>query len=105
MKLSPTIKSSIEGRNIPLIPLNQVRQFLMRPIVLAEDEIAQAAYIIGNANDTLMTDNQIYARGLDMTNQKKFVIVRVGEPYLNPDDEEDILAGNAIFGRAGENQW
>lgn len=99
VKLSPTIKSSIEGRNIPLIPLNQVRQFLMRPIVLAEDEIAQAAYIIGNANDTLLTttDNQIYARGLDMTNQKKFVIVRVGEPYLNPDDEEDILARETLF--------
>lgn len=100
VKLSPTIKSSTEGRTIPLIPLDQIRQFLMRPVVLDEAEIAQSAYIIGNANDSLLTTtgNSIYARGLDgLHPQKKFVIVRVGAPYLNPDDEEDILARETLF--------
>jgi hypothetical protein len=100
VKLSPTIKSSTEGRTIPLIPLDQVRQFLMRPVVLDEAEIAQSAYIIGNANDSLLTTtgNSIYVRGLDgLHPQKKFVIVRVGAPYLNPDDEEDILARETLF--------
>jgi len=100
VKLSPTIKSSTEGRSIPLIPLDHVRQFLMRPVVLAEEEIAQSGYIIGNANDSLLTTtgNQVYARGLDaLLNQKKFVIVRVGAAYTNPEDEDDVLARETLF--------
>jgi hypothetical protein len=100
VKLSPTIKSSTEGRTIPLIPLEHVRQFLMRPVVLGEDEIAESGYIIGNANDSLLTTtgDQIYARGLDaLRNQKKFVIVRVGATYTNPDDQDDVLARETLF--------
>jgi len=100
VKLSPTIKSSTEGRSIPLIPLDHVRQFLMRPVVLGEDEIAQSGYIIGNANDSLLTTtgDQIYARGLEtLLNQKKFVIVRVGATYTNPDDQDDVLARETLF--------
>lgn len=100
VKLSPTIKSSTEGRTIPTIPLHQVQQFLMRPVVLGEEEIEQSGYIIGNANDSLLTTvgNQVYVRGLDsLLNHKKFVIIRVGTPYVNPEDEDDVLARETLF--------
>jgi hypothetical protein len=102
MKLSPQARIVERERSTPTIKIESIRAFLNRPKLLTEEEIENAGSIIGNVQQTvfLTEGSQIYAKGLDDSQiGKKYVIVKLGQAYRSPleDDEGDILAHEAIY--------
>jgi len=100
VKLSPNMRIIEKARKIPKIAINNIRQFLTRPQVIAEEELQHSGYIIGSDRDvlTITTDMTIYARGLDpLAEERTYMIVRPGNVYFDPEEEDEVLAREAIY--------
>ena len=100
VKLSPGVRASRLDRAIPTIPLDAIRQFLSRPLVLTQKEIDEAAYIVETAGEHVVAGagDHVYARGIKDNKQTKFSIFQPGKPYRNPGAEKnDILGIEAIY--------
>jgi len=100
VKLSPGVRASRIDRAIPTIPLDAIRQFLSRPLVLTQKEIDEAAYVVATADEHVVAGagDRLYARGIKDNKQTKFSIFQPGKPYRNPGAEkDDILGIEAIY--------
>jgi hypothetical protein len=93
IKLSPSIRELRHQDAIRAIPLDAVQQFLTRPRVVAEDELARAAYIVGSQDDNLTFGQgfRVYVRNLSDTTTNKFSIFRPGGEYRDP--ETNVVLG------------
>jgi len=102
VKLSPQARIVERERSISTIKMENIRAFLNRPKLFSEEEIEYAGSIIGNVRQTVFSTegSQIYVKGLDDSQiGKKYVIVKLGQAYRSPleDDEGEILAHEAIY--------
>ncbi|MCP4701006.1 MAG: peptidoglycan-binding protein [Gammaproteobacteria bacterium] len=98
VRLSPGVRLDREERPIPIIPVSIIRQFLVRPVVVAENELKTAPYIFAATSPRLLlsTDDTIYARGfVGEPDEETFLIVRAGQAYRNRNSKE-ILAYEAV---------
>jgi len=87
VKISPRIHSEPLDSSIPSIPIDSVRQLLARPILIDEQELADAAYILSSVDQHLAnsTDDVIYVRGIDSNSkQGKFHIFRPNKQLKDP---------------------
>lgn len=87
VKISPRVHSKPLDSNIPSIPIDSVRQLLSRPIVIDEQELADAAYILSSVDRHLAnsTDDVIYVRGIDPnTSQGNYHIFRPNKSIKDP---------------------
>ncbi|HKJ76777.1 MAG TPA: LysM domain-containing protein, partial [Gammaproteobacteria bacterium] len=93
VKLSPKVRVESLDRAIPTIPLDAIQAFVTRPRVVAEGELDDNPYLVANAEGRLLTGggDRVYARGLGEAPVGEYDVVRLGDPYRNPDDREDIL--------------
>jgi hypothetical protein len=98
VKLSPNMRIIPAERANNLLPLEKIQQFLMRPRVVTEEEVRKSAYIISSADKNLLLTSgmQIYARGLEESDEHSFVIIRPGQTYRDPVSNEP-LAREAIY--------
>ncbi len=92
LKLSPTVREYGRGRAVPPIPLDAIQQFLSRPRVVSEAEIDQAAYVIGNPDQRLVTGlgDKIYVRGIANDANNRFSVFRPGGEYRDPDTHASL---------------
>lgn len=100
VKLSPNVHILPQKRKIPVIPTETIQQFLNRPRIVTKDEIELSGYIIANADQKLLasTGDEIYVRGLDnFSDESEYIVVREGSAYHTEEDDEDILAYEAIY--------
>ena len=100
VKLSPRIREQGLEEAIPTISINTIGPFLSRPRVLTEGELDTAPYVMEHADHHLMSGDgyKVYARGFEADNiQGSYVVVRQGQVYRNPKDEDDILGYEAIY--------
>ncbi|HAI70021.1 MAG TPA: hypothetical protein DCM38_11380 [Gammaproteobacteria bacterium] len=102
VKLSPQIRVMEREDKTPTIRLEMIQHFLNRPRLITQEELENAGYIIANAKQTLFAtrDSQIYVNGLDSgTVGSQYIIVRLGQAYRSPleDEEEEVLAYEAIY--------
>ena len=100
VKLSPGVRATKLDRAIPTIPLDAIRQFLSRPLVLTQKEIDEAAYVVETAGEHLVAGagDRVYVRGIKGDTQTKFSLFQPGKPYRNPGAEkDDILGIEAIY--------
>ncbi|WP_126457052.1 LysM peptidoglycan-binding domain-containing protein [Sulfuriflexus mobilis] len=100
VKLSPGIRATKLDRAIPTIPLDAIRQFLSRPLVLTQKEIDAAAYVVASAGEHVVAGagDRVYVRGIKGDTQSKFSLFQPGKPYRNPGaDKDDILGIEAIY--------
>lgn len=109
VKLSPMVRVIPEKEAIPTIPIEKVQQFLNRPQVITEEEVEETGYIIGNANNSLLaaTGNLIYAREVYDWGEDddKFLIIRMGQPYIDPQTEEVLIFEAIYLGEAIVKQY
>jgi hypothetical protein len=98
VKLSPRVRVEPLERAIPTIPYDAISQFLSRPRVVTPEELRRAPYMISAQEEHLIggPGYPVYVRGLNGGDVKDFVVVRLGEPYLNPEDPDDVLGYEAI---------
>ncbi|OQW95858.1 MAG: hypothetical protein BWK79_00930 [Beggiatoa sp. IS2] len=99
VKLSPDVRILQQKQNKPTIPIELIQQFLIRPKIVTQEEIEESGYIVANANESLLatSGDKVYARGLErLPSENEFIVVRLGQAYRNP-GEEEVLAYEAIY--------
>ncbi len=100
VKLSPRVREQGLDEAIPTISINVIGPFLTRPRVVAEGELEMAPYIMEHGDDHLISGDQykVYVRGLvEDEAHAAYTVVRAGQVYRNPKDEDDILGYEAIY--------
>ena len=100
-KASPQIRRSALEANIPVIPGDAIRQFVIRPRVITKKELDASPYIVGSTDEhmILATGNRIYIRGELDKERVRYTVFRPNEELRDPDTDE-LLGYEAIY--AGE---
>ena len=95
--MSPKVRASVSDRPIDTVPLNSIQQFLSEPRVVSEDDLDSAAYIVSGAEKRIIAGKGdiIYVRGIVTGGDKDYSILRLGKPYVDPDDN-DVLGYEAL---------
>lgn len=96
VKLSPEIRTHERSEAVPTIPIEAIRHFLNRPLVLDEGEMDAWPYILSTFDQHLIAGarNKIYIRGLDASDgAKNYSIYRQGEPYIAQSHDQGTTLG------------
>jgi len=108
VKLSPRVRSEPLQIAIPTIPVDTIHQFLSRPLVVSEGELAAAPYIMSLGKEHLVggPGSRVYARGLGPEPARRFTVYRQGPAYVDVDGEvlgyEAIHVADAVLERKGD---
>jgi hypothetical protein len=98
VNLSPQIREESLDKAIPTIPLGAIQQFLTRALVVGEDEMETAPYIVQSAGEHVITGvgDRVYARGIENDSYSTYDIYEPGGPYIDPDTNE-VLGYQALY--------
>lgn len=98
VKMSPQGRVSSLQRAIPTIPLDIIHPFLTKPYIVGKNELDDAPYMIQSDEEHLVasTGNKIYVRGIKDTAIQRYVLVRKGKTYKDPNTKE-ILGYEATY--------
>ena len=105
--LSPQVRVEDLEKAIPTIPLDAIQPFLTRAIVVSEEELDTAPYVVQSAGEHVVTGvgDRVYARGIDNKIHPIYDIYNPGGPYIDPDTNE-VLGYEALFvGRGPVEQY
>lgn len=110
VRLSPTIREYEKDQAIPAIPIDAIKQFLARPLVVSKDEMDDWPYVVSSYDEHLVSGagNTIYVRGLpENSSVKRYSVYRKGKAYVSPDSEavlgyEALHVGDAVIERMGD---
>jgi hypothetical protein len=101
VKLSPAIRSYERGDAIPSIPIDSIRHFLTRPLVVGEGEMAGWPYVVSSYDQHLVAGegHRVYVRGLSASDGKThYSIYRQGPAYrAGGTGDGAILGYEAIY--------
>jgi hypothetical protein len=98
VKLSPQIRVESLESAIPTIPIDAIEQFLTKPLVVSEEDLEQAPYIVASADEHVISGagDRVYARRIEGKDVGLFDLFEPGGPYIDP-DSGDILGYEAIY--------
>jgi hypothetical protein len=98
MKLSPRVRVESLESAIPTIPIDAIKQFLTKPLVVSEEDLEIAPYVVASADEHVVTGagDRVYARRIEGTDVGLFDIFKPGGPYTDPDTNE-VLGYEAIY--------
>ena len=101
VKASPRIRRQALDANIPIIPGDAIRQFMVKPRVVLKEELDEAAYILSSSDEHLILakGNQVYIRGELDKERVRYTVFRPNRELLDPISGE-LLGYEAIY--AGE---
>lgn len=100
VKLSPRIRSEqFITTAIPSIPAATIEPFLSQPLVIENDQLANAPYILGPGEGrvALSTSDIGYVSGLPKNKGHAWQIFRPGKALKDPDRKDLILGYEAIY--------
>ena len=97
-RLSPQIRVESLDNAIPTIPLDVIKQFLTRTIVVDEHELGNAPYVLQSADEHVISGagDRIYVRGIENMDHALFDIFEPGGTYVDPDTNE-VLGYAALY--------
>lgn len=109
-RLSPEIRYAAFDKDDNAIPIQAIRQFIVRPQIVNEEVLSHAPYLVGSQDDRLIygTDDIVYVRNLiDSISDNRYNVFRPGRPLRDPDTDEllgyeAILVGDAQVIKAGD---
>ena len=111
-KLSPTVRSHEKETAIPSIPIDTIKQFLLRPLVVSDEEMDDWPYVVSSFDEHLISGsgNKIYVRGLpEDATAKRYAVYRKGKPLVNPVKNKDnvlgyeaLYLGDAVIEKGGD---
>lgn len=109
VKLSPEIRELDKAEAIPSIPIDVIRNFLSRPLVINdEEEMDSLPYIVSNFDQHLVAGqgNRVYIKGLsEESGQQNYLVYRKGPAYKKNGKVigyEALYVGEAIIERYGD---
>jgi hypothetical protein len=90
--LAPKVRELPLEQAIHSIPLDLIRAFLRGPRLVDEDALDDAPYLVDFEDEHLMAGNDsiAYVLELDDPNITQYQVVRRGQPYRDPDDNDII---------------
>jgi hypothetical protein len=90
VKLSPTAREEHLDQAIHTIPIDAIRQFLTQPLVVDQDELSTAPYLLAAADEHVVAGagDRIYVRGVADEAARDFSLYRTGGEYQDPDSGE-----------------
>ena len=96
--MSPQVREESLEKAIPTIPLDAIQQFLTRAIVVGEDELETAPYVVQSAGEHVVTGvgDRVYARGIETKDHPTYDIFEPGDAYIDPDTDE-VLGYEALY--------
>lgn len=96
--LAPQIRVESLENAIPTIPLDAIRPFLTRAIVVSADDLDSDPYVVASAGEHVVTgvSDRVYVRGIEDKNETIFDIYHPGGPYIDPDTDE-LLGYEALY--------
>ncbi len=99
IKLSPRVRPQRIDRAIPTIPLEVINHFLVRPRVVMPGELEILPYLVSVGEERLAVGSgaTAYVRGLEPGSADRFVLLRQGEPYLDSDNDGELVGYEATF--------
>jgi len=91
VKLHPEVRVIELEKAIPTIPMDAIRQFLERSVVV-KDGLDNAPYVVAFADEHISggTGYRLYARGVKNDGQSKYMVVRGDKEYVDPDTGERL---------------
>jgi len=99
VKLSPRIRAQSIDASIPSIPIESIRQLLEKPLIIDEEELANAAYVLDSRNNHLANaiNDSLYVRKLN-TNKGigRYQIFRPNKPLVDTATGE-VLGYEALY--------
>ena len=98
VKLSPTAREERLDQAIHTIPIDAIRQFLTQPLVVDEDELRTAPYLLTAADEHVIAGagDRIYVRGVQDESASDFSLYRAQGHYQDPDSGE-MLGHKAMY--------
>jgi hypothetical protein len=98
VNLSPQIREQDLGLAIPTIPLNAIKQFLSRSIIVGEGELEAAPYVVRSAGEHVVSGagDRVYVRGIKDSSEPFYDFFAPGGPYIDPDTDE-VLGYKALY--------
>ena len=84
VKLTPSVHEYAREQAIPSIPVDAIRHFLSRPLVIDEDEMDSWPYVLAGKHGHLVAgiDDTVFVRGLSAEDSsKRYSIYRKGDAY------------------------
>ena len=98
VKLSPKIRVENLDQAIPTIPIDAIKQFLTKPLVVSQKQLDHAPYVVASADEHVVTGagDRVYARGIEGKDVGLFDIFEPGGPLIDPDTDE-LLGYEAIY--------
>ena len=108
MRLDPRLRSEALESAIPTIPYSSIAAFLSRPTVMSSEQIRHAPYVLAfrDMHQVGGSGNEVYVRNLSGNENKRFAVMHVAGPLLDPDDGkvigyEGIYTATALVQRGG----
>lgn len=99
VKISPRVRSKSIDASIPSIPIDSIRHLLERPLIIDEEELGRAAYIISSIDEHLINsaDDTLYVRKLDTSSGNgRYHIFRPNRALHDPVTDE-LLGYEALY--------
>jgi len=97
VRLGPRIRTEQLEEPIPTIPFETLRAFLTRPSIIAETDLEQLPYIVAHREALLgSSGSDVYTRGTSGGVGSSYRVVHLGEPLVDPDDDE-VLGYEGIY--------
>jgi len=99
VRLSPQVRSEqLEPEPVPTIPLADIEPFLTKPLVVAQNQLADAARIVRTQESrvALGAGNVAYAQGVSKDKGSYWQIFRAGLPLVDP-VSNDTLGYEAVY--------
>lgn len=109
VRLSPQVREIELEKAIPTIPMDAIRQFLEGSIVVGNGELDKAPYVVSFADEHMSggTGYRIYVRGVKDSDVGRYMVVRPGKEYRDPDSgaklgREALYLAGAELERIGD---
>ena len=85
--LRPQVRLESINNAIPVIALDDIKNFLERSHIIAPDALDATPYIVGAADQRVLAakGQTVYARGMGLESGQRYAIYREGEPYTAVD--------------------
>jgi hypothetical protein len=98
VNMSPQIREESLDKAIPTIPIDSIKQFLTRAIVVGENELESAPYVLQSAGEHVVTGagDRVYVRGIEGDTEPLWDIYEPGPAYIDPDTDE-VLGYQALY--------
>jgi len=97
-KLSPEAREIKLEEAISTIPRSAIAAFLSKPLVVDEDTLNNAPYIVASTDERLIlgAGDRAYVRGIESDEIEQFSVFRGGKVYTDPETAE-VLGYEAIY--------